>query len=246
MKREYFVVTLIGILCLVFGFSGNITSTANEQHQIFTLADALQKEEGSIQNWTIYARKSLSQIRNESDWNQLVQKFQEKYQQFEWDYSHNSHQSLLKGHANKDGYTSELRLIATPKNDVLHTYLIYVVTSENWNKKQVSIAIDELTKFWNGEFAEKPQTFSCIEGVFNDTMFGDLQLKTDQILSSLDAKQTEALIENEFVSVSGYSEKLSTEKNQFYNMNVQIGLRKNGLGARTTFVVGTPIITIEY
>ena len=30
------------------------------------------------------------------------------------------------------------------------------------------------------------------------------------------------------------------------NMNLQIGIRSEGLGAKTTIVVGTPIITIEY
>ena len=29
-------------------------------------------------------------------------------------------------------------------------------------------------------------------------------------------------------------------------MNLQLGVRKQGLGAKTTIVVGTPIITIEY
>ena len=29
-------------------------------------------------------------------------------------------------------------------------------------------------------------------------------------------------------------------------MNLQLGLRKQGMGGKTTLVVGTPIITIEY
>jgi len=35
-------------------------------------------------------------------------------------------------------------------------------------------------------------------------------------------------------------------ENQRDNMNLQIGIRSERLGGKTTIVVGTPIITIEY
>ena len=247
MKRQYLVVVwIVGILCLVFGFFGNITSTANEQHQIFTLAETVEKEGGSIHNWTIHASKSYSQMTDETEWNRLVESFQHQYEQFHWDYSQKNDQSLLTGHVIKDGYSVEIRLSATPTNDTLQTYLIYEVTSQNWNKKQVSSAINEITKFWNKEFAVQPQLFTSIEGDFSDTMVEDLSKKANQILVSLQADKIESLQEEDFVSISGYSKKLTNELSNFYNMNVQIGLRNDGLGAKTTFVVGTPIITIEY
>ncbi|WP_243297706.1 YwmB family TATA-box binding protein [Bacillus litorisediminis] len=246
MKRQYLVVWIVGMFCLVFGFFGNITSTANQQHHIFTLAEALQKEGGSIQNWTIHASKSYSQITDEAEWTRLVESFQHHYEQFQWDYSQKNDQGLLTGHMKKDGYSIELRLSATPTNDTLQTYLIYEVTSHNWNKKQVNSAINGLSKFWNEEFAVQPQFFTSIEGDFSDTMVEDLSEKANQILVSLQAEKIESLQEEDFVSVSGYSKKLNNELANFHNMNVQIGLRNDGLGAKTTFVVGTPIITIEY
>lgn len=74
-----------------------------------------------------------------------------------------------------------------------------------------------------------------------------LSLQVKQLLTAFNAQQIESLMEESFVSVSAYTglweEALSSQQQE---MNLQIALRKTGMGGQTTLVVGTPIITSEY
>ncbi|HWO98815.1 MAG TPA: YwmB family TATA-box binding protein, partial [Bacillus sp. (in: firmicutes)] len=71
--------------------------------------------------------------------------------------------------------------------------------------------------------------------------------KVRQLLNEFRAEPRESLVEESFVSMSAYTEMweeaLPTEQ---HRMNLQIGMRKMGMGGETTLVVGTPIITSEY
>jgi hypothetical protein len=64
------------------------------------------------------------------------------------------------------------------------------------------------------------------------------------LMEIFDAKEIEALKEDNFMSVSANSPMFSDSIGR--DMNLQIGIRSEGLGGKTTIVVGTPIITIEY
>jgi hypothetical protein len=67
-------------------------------------------------------------------------------------------------------------------------------------------------------------------------------------LKAFKADSVEELSEEAFVSVTAYTEMwedvLLTQDQQ--RMNLQIAIRNQGMGEKTTFVVGTPIITSEY
>ncbi|MFK4998774.1 YwmB family TATA-box binding protein [Bacillus sp. N9] len=53
--------------------------------------------------------------------------------------------------------------------------------------------------------------------------------------------------ESDFYSISAKSLRLNQPIAFTENgLNMQIGLRKTGSGSRTSFVIGTPILTIEY
>jgi pantothenate kinase-related protein Tda10 len=96
-------------------------------------------------------------------------------------------------------------------------------------------------------FNNSPQIFSCVTGNFDGTMKEVLSNEIFSFFSALNAKEVEAVSEDDFYSLSAYSERLKEKISlPTQQMNLQIGLRKNGLGAGTNFVIGTPIITTEY
>ena len=67
------------------------------------------------------------------------------------------------------------------------------------------------------------------------------------LLAVFKAKEVEALKEDAFISSSAYSTMFSESVEAGEKeMNVQLGIRNQGMGGKTTIVVGTPIITIEY
>lgn len=66
-------------------------------------------------------------------------------------------------------------------------------------------------------------------------------------VTKLGAKKVEALYEEGFVSLSAYNPDWPTGiVTNDHEMNVQLAIREQGMGARTTVTLGTPIITTEY
>ena len=60
-------------------------------------------------------------------------------------------------------------------------------------------------------------------------------------------KELEKLEETSFISASAYTPLFQESiEGTSGAMNLQVGIREEGLGGKTTLVVGTPIITIEY
>ncbi|MET3507371.1 YwmB family TATA-box binding protein [Halalkalibacter oceani] len=80
----------------------------------------------------------------------------------------------------------------------------------------------------------------------NDRNVSNKQLARTWV-TKLGAKKVEALNEESFVSLSAYNPDWPTGivTNEL-EMNVQLAIREQGLGARTTVTLGTPIITTEY
>lgn len=71
--------------------------------------------------------------------------------------------------------------------------------------------------------------------------------KIMDMFNSLGAYVSEGLNEKEVISLSVFSKKLSNSiKSEEYQMNVQIASRFDPLDGKTTFTIGTPLITIEY
>jgi hypothetical protein len=86
-----------------------------------------------------------------------------------------------------------------------------------------------------------------MKGTVGDKMDTALPKTANHLLSVFKAKEIEALKEETFMSVSANSPMFKGSiDDQRDNMNLQIGIRSEGLGGKTTIVVGTPIITIEY
>ncbi|MEW8972031.1 MAG: YwmB family TATA-box binding protein, partial [Mesobacillus sp.] len=66
-------------------------------------------------------------------------------------------------------------------------------------------------------------------------------------LKAFQAEEVEGAEEESFISTSAVSPLFDKSLSNDHEMNMQLGLRKTDrLGAKTTLVVGTPIITIEY
>ena len=69
----------------------------------------------------------------------------------------------------------------------------------------------------------------------------------NHLLQAFQAQEIESLQEDSFISTTAYSPLFGeTIQTMTDEMNLQLGVRKQGLGAKTTIVVGTPIITVEY
>lgn len=67
------------------------------------------------------------------------------------------------------------------------------------------------------------------------------------LFKNLNASISEGLNEKELISLTGFSEELNSSlKSNNNKVNIQIASRSNTLDGKTTFTIGTPLITIEY
>ncbi|HHW35836.1 MAG TPA: YwmB family TATA-box binding protein [Bacillales bacterium] len=160
--------------------------------------------------------------------------------------SQKSNESATTKNANST-LKEQIIYVAYPHKDQLKTYLIYVVEGENWEPELMNDYAPSIQSKIGTMFDKSLQIFSCAKGQTDGKIDGVLYNQALTILKDFSADPIESLQEEAFVSVSAYTENWKNsipEKNK--EMNIQIALRESRLGASTTVVIGTPIITSEY
>jgi hypothetical protein len=220
-----------------------------EESDLEKIGEILRAEDILLEEWSFYAREQVTGFKGESDVKEYADALMQKFPGWEWTVTETSEKwELTAVSPTSTHHSEELQFLATRTNQPQAAYIVYSVRGKQWNESSERFlqAADFKNRI-NDIFRGKPTVFSCMKGIFSDKMDTALRVKLDQVLAGFDAKELEALKEENFMSVSAaspvFSGSLDTKKN---NMNLQIGIRSEGLGAQTTIVVGTPIITIEY
>ncbi len=232
---------IIGFVLIV---AGNSKTEANSSTDFMKLVEVLQSENVSIQEWSILARGQADILRTKESLVNYVSSLKEKLPHIEWEITEDKNGWKAIGLSQQSGIKEKLEIMTTPKNSQENSYILYEVTG---NAQLVEL--QHLNKDYKNRikdiFRQNPTIFTCIKGEINDTLAKVLSSKVDSILEGFQAKEVESLREENFVSVSAHSPLFT----QFLNeeqLNLQIAMRTQGMGGRTTIVVGTPIITFEY
>ncbi len=232
------------IICFMYVNIGNKTNAAPFTTDLNKIAKLVWEQNGSIHEWSLYTREAI-RIHSISDWDKKVRSLQKEFPLMEWKIDREK--GLATGIKTHKEFVETIKIMSTPTNHFASSYLLYEMKGESWSstfaKKIDQMLPDKMDVLYRG----KPTIFSCIKGTFNDKIENVLLTKKDQLLQGFNAKELESLKETDFYSISAFSPQFSESiPTKNHKMNLQVGLRKNGLGAKTTFVIGTPIITIEY
>ncbi len=230
-------------LSIIFSMVANHIGAAENQPKLSTIAERMQNENIEISNWSLYSKKF---VENKSI--QELKQMTKQYRQYTWTFTQEDDVFKAIGvFQNKEkNIIEKLQFLATLTNNQEQSYILYEVigvgTNRNWN---------EMDKFFKQRsfdiFHENPTIYACIEGILGDKMEGVLNKKMVELLTEFNAKPIEELAEQDFLSVSAkttlWEDFIPTKKDR---MNIQIALRSDGMGDKTTVVIGTPIITSEY
>ncbi|MFJ7726078.1 YwmB family TATA-box binding protein [Neobacillus sp. NPDC097160] len=208
----------------------------------------LQADDILLTDWSFYAREHVTGMESVQEVKAYARKLQDKFPDWEWSVTNTSQKWEVTAVSPTKHHKEMLQMMATHTKQPVNAYIVYSVSGKEWNEAdEAYFTSDVLKNRLSDIFRGKPTVFSCMMGIFNDKIDTALPVVVNNLLSSFDAKEIEALKEETFMSVSAtapiFSGFIDQPKN---NMNLQIGVRSEGLGARTTVVVGTPIITIEY
>ncbi|MEI5909109.1 YwmB family TATA-box binding protein [Bacillus spongiae] len=246
LKKRFIILIVIG--CFFLWFAENMSIAANNYSQdIEKLADAMQVIDGRVEEWSLFTRerKNFSTIK---EFTHFVENMQDKFPNAEWQEKRENEQLIIKAHINGT-FTEELTFIYNDSQQHATVgFITYELRGNQWDK----VTLKEVNKIVNGRvfqlFSGNTAFFTCLKGSINDTLEEVLENQKKPLLSILNGKEMEVLHEEDFYSISIYSEdfeQIVPLKGQ-KKMNVQIGLREDRMGYETSVVIGTPIITIEY
>ncbi|NRD77156.1 YwmB family TATA-box binding protein [Bacillus sp. BRMEA1] len=221
----------------------------SNSHDLAKIGDVFQAEHILLDQWTFYAREQLTGLKSEKEVKEYAKRLQRKFPDWNWTVTNTSEKWEMTAVSPTSKHHNEmLQILATHRKQPTNAYIVYSVSGKEWNKTEKAFFTSK--QFENrltDIFREKPTVFSCMKGIVSDKIDTALSNTVNHFLAIFKAKKIEALQEKSFMSVSAsspmFSDSIETKEN---NMNLQIGLRSEGLGSRTTIVVGTPIITIEY
>lgn len=247
MKRNKLLLPalFLGISFMVV-ISGKYTNASNQALDIERLAEAVEQTDGHVTEWSLNARENLK-FSTDKGFTTYVENMQKENPDFSWVYKQNHAGYELKG-LNQHETGVEIIKVVTMEVDNHHqSYMIYEFRGFEWNHLTKQTIQDHYFPKMKDLFAGEPLIFSCIKGEFSDTLDGVLSKQSNKLLSILDANELESLKENDFYSISAFSNKFDQRMpTEHQYMNLQLSLRKKGLGTKTNFVIGTPILTIEY
>jgi hypothetical protein len=231
-----------------FIYHESYASTGNQgEPALAVMMNVLEQQPVEISEWSLYARESLSSVNDEREFNMKILELKEVFEGFEWQQKRERETWRAIGTLKHEKIDMEetIQLIWTPKKGRTHTYLLYSAKGTDWEESEQYLHLYD--NRYHKLFTSNPATFSCVKGQFNDKIESVLSLKVRQLLKEFQAVPTEALVEESFVSMSAYTEMWEEALSMGqHRMNLQIGMRKMGMGGETTFIVGTPIITSEY
>lgn len=234
------IIRHIIIICFMLVLIGNNTNAKQNVHDIFNLAESIEKQNGTIIEWSLYARENVP-IKTENDVITLKNHLRTQFSNVDWIESDEQLTGVMKSETYKETITF------IHGNHLQSSYIVYEIEGSHWNREHVEHVIDSAYSQTKLLFRHQPVIFSCIKGEFSDNLNDFTNRSLNEMLQSLQANQVESLEEDEFFSISAYSSLFSQDlKLAEQSMNVQIGLRQKPMEAGTTIVVGTPIITIEY
>jgi hypothetical protein len=247
MKKISFILSIFGIIGFIVLQAGNKTTVADAEHEIKTLASVLQDENILITGWSLYARETLVKVDGQEDVESLVKDLKSKLPNWTWTDGKDSNHGEIGAELKLSGLQEKIKVISTDTNGQVHTYIMYEVRGQSWNKNTETFLNKNLPGRLFDIFRGNATTFSCIEGEFNDKIESALPVYKTKLLKAFNAKEIEGLEEDSFISASAFSPLFDKSLSSEHDMNMQLGLRKTErLGGKTTLVVGTPIITIEY
>lgn len=246
MDKNKFKTTFVFALILIGTIIAVHSLQAREEPQLAQLAEAIEKHDAEIKEWTLYAKKDLDL--NKEDFFQKMKHLEAQYRQYRWSVKEEDHVVKAIGilYNEKNQTTMKLQLVSTLKNDSSSSYLLYeqsgAVARDNW-----SHTYEQFERQVFDIFQEKATIFSCLKGELNGMMDVVLQKKANELANEFSAELVEQFSEPNFVSMSAYTTRwkdyISTAD---HKMNLQIAIRSSGMGGKHMIVIGTPIVTSEY
>ncbi|WP_187118985.1 YwmB family TATA-box binding protein [Bacillus marasmi] len=252
--NKWVILVIISFILVQFGnrpteaTKSKPNSNAPEAIDLITLAERIEGENIEIDEWSIHAREKLTSVSDTKDIENYINSLKKQFPTWDWtEASNDAHWEATALSTDHSTFQESVKIVSTRTKQSTQAYVIYEIKGQYWTEDTVKHLNSGLRSTFSNIFRTKPQIFSCVQAELDDKMISTLSTTTKGLLKALNANEIESLSEESFISVTAASPLFaeSLKRNQ-ESINLQLALRTQGMGAKTTLVVGTPIITIEY
>ncbi|WP_203363507.1 YwmB family TATA-box binding protein [Bacillus sp. REN10] len=238
MSRAMTIVMLMSFMVMVYG---NDIIAESHSNDLLRLTEDVQKENGRIEEWTVHTRERL----NKQEMKEVALKLQQYLSEWTFTMNAKEDQEVLTAHQSTEKLHQKLQIVSSGQQDG-HYFLLYTITSTDEQRIKTFMK-REFVKIYSQFSQDSTRVFTCVKGSFDGKIKEVLSNEFSGLINGWKARELEVVSEEDFYSMSAYSERFEQDLPlPLHQMNIQIGLRKNGSGAKTNFVIGTPIITTEY
>ncbi|MFD1359246.1 YwmB family TATA-box binding protein [Fictibacillus halophilus] len=241
--------TITAILLIIMVSSGYAKD--DQTNEVAHIIDVLKEKGAEPDKWTMYFNGELGFTSKGLGYLKQAEELKRNYPEFSWAASEDEagHYKMTgKFQHDELGLTEKVTIITYPQKQQTASYFIYAVeglvnTNQNW--KEIRRLLDDRIK---DSVGGNPKIFSCVTGTYGDKMVVDLYSQANELVQAFSGVSVEELKEETFVSLSAYTEQWEQAiyTGHQNKMNLQVALRSEGLGSKTTVTIGTPIITSEY
>jgi len=236
-------ILLIGLMALSLG---NITIAAQKEVSDLEtmLAIINHHNDMSIEEWSVVARESVDGIQTEEQFLLEVDRLKENLPDFNWEFIKDENTLAIIG-KRQDSLFIETVMLASALTSGTESYMNYEIKGTDVSSdvlNQLEKRKDAANKFI---FGQHTIFFTCVKGEISGNIDRVLTTKIEDLMIGFKAVETESMKENHFMSITANSSlfEKSVISEQY---NLQIAMRNDGMGEKTSFVIGTPIITFEY
>jgi hypothetical protein len=247
MKKWTMTITAI---LLIFIISSGYAKD-DKTNEVAHIINVLTEKGARPDKWTMYFNGQLGFTSKGLGYLKKAEELKRNYPEFSWvvgkdEAGHDKITGLFQ--RDELGVTEKVTIITYPQKEQNATYFIYAIeglvnTNQDW--KEIRRLIDDRIQ---DSVGGNPKIFSCVTGTYGDKMVVDLYSQANELVQAFSGTSVEELKEETFVSLSAYTEQWEQAiyTGHQNKMNLQVALRSEGLGSKTTVTIGTPIITSEY
>ncbi|WP_409290671.1 YwmB family TATA-box binding protein [Peribacillus sp. SCS-37] len=249
MTKKYIHIFIYAMLAgFILLHIGNSTTKAKSDTDIVKMIRILQAQKNvQIKDWSVFAREIDHEINSRTLFGKRVRELKALYPDFHWQETKNDSSLSAWGTRKnaQNGTLETIKIMLTLTKPGSTAYMLYDIRGNEWSQETAPFLKGNFYDKLDDIFRGKPSIFTCIQGEVSDKMVKVLSTYVNEMVKAFHATEIESIKEDSFVSISAHStmfESYLTEE----KMNLQVAMRTVGMGGKTAFVVGTPIITTEY
>ena len=236
-------ILLIGLIALGIG---NITIGAQEEVSDLEIMLAIvdHHDDMVIKEWSVAARESIDGIKTEKQFLLEADRLKENLLDFKWEILKDENTVAVVG-KRKNSVITETVTLTSALTSGTESYIYYEIKGtdvSNGVLYQLQEKKDAAKQFI---FRGYTIFFTCVKGEISGNIDRVLTSKSEDLMIDFKAVETESVREEHFISITANSS-LFEQSLISEHYNLQLAMRNDGLSQKTSFVIGTPIITFEY